>query len=203
MKKKYISISAGLFAVLLTGSLLYSQSINPKEKVKNGFDSSQASLPLVVGDGIEITADRFILYKKNAELVQTPLSDDEIINELIKKELSIQYAENLGLEVVAQEIDDVIAYERAALNDPNLDPDNNVVKELMSNRIRITGLTEDEFWNTEETRYGYESAIFLGKLFEHLVEEGNIKDMTEFNEFQIGLLNDSQDKLQINYDVIK
>ncbi|WP_440115284.1 SurA N-terminal domain-containing protein [Paenibacillus sp. QZ-Y1] len=228
MKKKYISIMMGVFAaLLLTGSVIYSQSTIPKEQTKDGFDEIQLSLekeklnrnltaesPLVVGEGIEITRDKFIFYKKSSELIsslqnnnnlvkQASQSDEDIINELIKSELTVQNAKNLGLEATAQEIDDVITAEKAALNDPDLDPDNYLVKELMSNRIRITGLTEEEFWNSEETRYGYEKAILLGKLFDQLVKEGTINDITDFNEYQTGLLNASQDKLEINYAAIK
>lgn len=228
MKKKYISIMMGVFAaLLLTGSVIYSQSAIPKEKIKQGFDEIQLSLekeklnrnltvksPLVVGEGIEITRDRFIFYKKSSELInsiqnnnnlmkQVPQSDDDIINELIKSELTVKNAKNLGLEATVQEIDDVIAAEEAALNDPDLDPDNYLVKELMENRIRITGLTEDDFWNSEETRHGYEKAILLGKLFDQLVKEGTVSDIAEFNEYQTALLNSSQDKLEINYAVIK
>lgn len=126
-----------------------------------------------------------------------------LLMNFIKSELTVQNAKNLGLEATAQEITDVIAVEKAALNDPNLDPENYLVKELMSNRIRITGLTEDEFWNSEETRYGYEKAILIGKLYDQLVKEGTLNNIAEFNEYQTGLLNASQDKLEINYAAIK
>lgn len=229
MKKKFLSIMVGVFAaVLVTGSVIYSQSTIPKEQIKEGFDEIQLSLesgkmnrnlaassPVVVGDGIEITRDRFVFYKKSSELLsslennnnsllkQAAQSDDDIINELIKSDLTVQNAKNLGLEATDQEINNAITAEKAALNDPDLDPDNYLVKELMSNRIRITGLTEDEFWNSEETRYGYEKAILLGKLFDQLVKEGKINDISEFNEYQNQLLEASKDKLEINYSVIK
>ncbi|MBP2002393.1 hypothetical protein J2Z69_003466 [Paenibacillus shirakamiensis] len=225
MKKKYITMMMGLFALLLTSSVIYSQSNSSKEQIKDGFDEIQSSLekeklnsnlransPLVEGEGIRITTDTFIFYKKSSELVsglqnnvvkQRPQSDDDIIKELIKSELTALHAKKLGLKATSQEINGVITSERAALHDSNLDPDHDLVKELMSNRIRITGLTEDKFWNSEDTRVGYEKAILIGKLYDRLLKKGTIKDVADFDKYQTGLLNDSQGKLKINYDAIK
>lgn len=219
MNKKYVvTVIAGVAALLLTTSVLYSQSSIPKDDIKKGFDEIQASLgqqhlqsePLVEGAGIKIPAERFIFFKKNAELVnslqsnsfQTAVTNDEdIINELIATDLSLQYAKNLGLNATTEEIDNAIEYERAALDDP--DPANNFVKEIMENRIRITGLSEDEFWESEETRYNYEKAIIIGKLATKLIDDGEIQDISEFSDFQKDLLNATKSKLKINTEVIE
>lgn len=43
-----------------------------------------------------------------------------------------------------------------------------LVKEIMINRIRITGLSEDEFWKSDEIRDGYQESAMLANLYDQL-----------------------------------
>lgn len=213
MKKKFLPIMIGLGVLVGSASVIYSQSsVSPSlaDKIKAGFDAIQASLneqkaktdaPLLVeGEGIRIDAERFIFYKKNLELIHSlqkgpMLTDSQIIDEMIKKELAVQYAKKLGFKVSPQEIDEVVRFERESLK--NADSDSDFVKELMKNRIRITGMTEDEFWNSDLVRNHYEESLLIAKLASHIAE-GKINGITNLNEFQNELLASSKNKLKIN-----
>ncbi|MBE9915881.1 CPBP family intramembrane metalloprotease [Paenibacillus donghaensis] len=65
--------------------------------------------------------------------------------------------------VTPQEVDAAIQRERSYLNDSSITGKNNeIVREIMKYRIEMTGLTDDEFWNSESTREQYEKALLMG-----------------------------------------
>lgn len=183
-----------------------------KQKMKN------VSELLVQAEGFEIYSEQFLFYKKNVELtnnlnktINNPntarvetYTDTQLINEMIKKQLTAQYAKDNGITVADNEITEYLNQERNLLYDPNIEGENKaLVQELMANRIKITGLTEDEYWNSKETRLEYENTIYKGKLYNKLIEEGTIKDGAEFDQFQDKLLAQHQGKYEINLSALK
>lgn len=218
--KKYILIPIVIISLVLVSSVLNASSAIPTKQIQEGFDNIKANLEklkpneaalLVEGDDIQISVKRFIFYKSSLELINSlqseeekklHLSDNEIIDVLVAEDLAVQYAKGLGLTASEQEIEDVIELERKNLKQNN-DPDNDLVREFMANRIRITGLTEDEFWKSDEAKKNYEKSILLGKLVTKLIEDGTIKDMNEFNIFKKELLESKKKRLQINWSVLQ
>jgi pSer/pThr/pTyr-binding forkhead associated (FHA) protein len=83
--------------------------------------SLAADVPLVQGDDFQISKRTFIFYKSNMEMINklqnngsqsltaTSFSDDTLIGEMVKKEVTVSYAKTLRLEVTPQEVDAVIS----------------------------------------------------------------------------------------------
>lgn len=196
LKKKSIVVLVCLAAVLLllTMFIIDSRSGDNKQPL------------LVEGQGVAITVERFHSYKANAELAATVSdfavpSDEEILEELTATELSVAYARDKGLTATKEEIDSVIANERAALMDA--DSENELAAELMQRRIDKTGLTEEAFWSSEETRANYERAVLLGELAALLIDEGSIGDYFEFGNFQRELLERRRDNIRTDWSLLE
>ncbi len=179
--------------------------------------SLAADVPLVQGDDFQISKQDFIFYKSNMEMINklqnngskslnsASFSDDTLIGEMVKKELTVSYAKKLGLEVTPQEVDAVIQQERSYLNDFSITGENNeLVREIMKYRIGMTGLSDDEFWNSESTREQYEKALLMGKLYDKLVAEGKFEkgDGAAFGNFQKTLLEEAKGSVIVNKEVL-
>ncbi|MCP3776700.1 SurA N-terminal domain-containing protein [Paenibacillus sp. MZ04-78.2] len=141
---------------------------------------------------------------QNNKNALSSISDDALIDEMVKKELTVSHAKKLGIQVSAQEVDAVTQQERSLLNNPSITgEDNETVREIMKHRIRITGLSDEEFWKSNETRKEYEKALLMGKLFDKLVAEGKIeKDGASFGVFQNSLLVSSKGKVTVNKNAL-
>ncbi|QNK56711.1 hypothetical protein [Paenibacillus sp. PAMC21692] len=196
LKKKRIVILVCLAAVLLLSAMLIIDS-------RSGDNKQRL---LVEGRGVAITVERFRSFKENVELVaavsdtKVP-SEKEILDELTATELAVAYARDKGLTAAREEIDEVIDAERSALAEA--DPDHGPVIELMKQRIGKTGLTEEEFWSSEETRANYERSVLLGELAVILIDEGTIKDYREFGDFQRKLLEKYRDSIYIDLSLLQ
>lgn len=201
-----------------------------KSLIKNAFDSLQtqnvtnsliAEKPLVDSKNFKIYSSDFNFYKKNVDLLQelnnisntqgvtanvsndTYLTDTILIKQLIKEKLAIEYAKKIKIFVTDQELNNIIEKEKKALYDVNVEGQNKeLVQELMSNRIRITGLTEEEFWKSEKTKQQYSDSIYLSKLYNTLYQKGEIKDTEDFDKFQDNLLNKNINEYKINQNLL-
>jgi hypothetical protein len=192
----------GLIAIVITVTPLW-------ETIFHAKTAATSELPLVEGDGIRIMPEEFLLYKSGVDLSnQQPgvskmnVTDAQIVDNLITEPLTVQYAKKLGLTVSSEEIDKEIAFQRNSLIQA---PKDNPIKELMVKRIKLNGLTEDEFWGSELVRTKYENTILVGKMFTKLVADGTFKkqsDGSEFTKFKEELLHANKDKLSINWSTI-
>ncbi|MFD0713867.1 SurA N-terminal domain-containing protein [Paenibacillus sp. GCM10027626] len=159
-------------------------------------DRSESENPYVAeGPNFKIDRQRFDLYKANMELaaewnnVEQSLSDEQLLDVLIKNELAVQEAKKLEIVVTADEVKEYIAYQRSTLELPaGVDEQEQRIRKLMDDRIAQSGLTEDEFWTSEDTRRGYEDAIYLSKLISYLVDNEKIGGREQFDTYQNELL---------------
>ncbi|RXZ82981.1 hypothetical protein EBB07_08720 [Paenibacillaceae bacterium] len=130
-----------------------SEEFDVIKKKMNENDMKSKEAAIAKGPGFEITNDRFLFYKHHAELmydldnkdISIP-SDRELLNELITSDLAVVQAKELGITVTHEEVNEYIAEQRLFLKayDPK-DPDQALIANLMENRIRITGLSEESF----------------------------------------------------------
>jgi hypothetical protein len=74
----------------------------------------------------------------------------------------------------------------------------------MKYRIGMTGLPDDEFWNSASTRGQYEKALLMGKLHDKLVAEGKFEkgDGTAFENFQKSLLEEAKSSVIVHKEVL-
>ncbi|MCQ6562074.1 hypothetical protein [Paenibacillus mendelii] len=183
MKRKTI-IFGSMTAVILIAvySAASANTDSPHLQISRAFDSLKAKLDQskndktnssVVAeiDGITIDKERFLFYKANIELTyalngnkQVP-DDNELLNNLIQEDRIVQKAIQRGITVSDQELQEAIDDQRELYeNYEPLDKDQELIHELMSNRIRITGLSDNEFWASELVKDGYRKAILKSKL---------------------------------------
>ncbi|MFD0716295.1 SurA N-terminal domain-containing protein [Paenibacillus sp. GCM10027626] len=216
--KKPLGFLLSLFLVAVVSvSAIYADAPFSKKEIAAGFDKIQANLEhaknlktnvVAEGNGVQISMEDFIFYKGSLELsnslqtdksaaAATKLSDQQIVENLISTALTAKRATELGLTVSDEEIDMVIAKEREALQMKN-DPDNDMVRELMTNRIRITGLTEDEFYSSDYVRNKYAESILIGKLYDKLHDEKTINDMQDFLQYKQNLFKAGKTSVSIN-----
>jgi hypothetical protein len=201
----------GYAVVLFVGLIAIAITSNPlSETIFHQSTSTDSEIPLVEGDGIRIMPEEFELYKANIKEVNnqpnaTPMtvSDEQIIDNLIIDKLLVQYAKKFDIVVSPSEIDKEIAFQRDSLEKA---PNDNPIRELMANRIKRSGLSEDAFWDSELVRTNYENSILVGKMFTKLIADGTIKrvgDGSEFAKFREELLAKNKQNLKINWSTVK
>ncbi|RIX51211.1 hypothetical protein D3P08_17190 [Paenibacillus nanensis] len=156
------------------------------------------------GPDIKITQERFLFYKANLELqnelhpaTSSLMTDGEMLDVLIKKELAVLDAIKRGIAVTESEIEEAIRYQRDTLEHATGE-DGEFVQDLMKNRIRMTGMSEDQFWTSELIKDEYRKSIYLGKIFTALKSEGQIHDMKGFAKYEDDLLQSQRETLVIN-----
>lgn len=219
MKKKNVFMLAGALSLIVVvfSSLVYANEDSTVKQfisnffyhVKHEIDIREDGIVAKLND-IEITEERYIFYKRNVEMIQKiegtndKIDDIELINEMIGKDLTVQYAENMGITADPDEVDKVVEFQRNLLNDPSVTgPNNELVKEIMKNRIRITGLSEDEFWKSDEIRDQYRESVIISHLFDQLSQNGEVQDMNDFSEFQDNLIDQKKEQIEIMTPNIK
>lgn len=159
-------------------------------------------------NGASIDKEQFTFYKSNLELTYSlqdkgPIPNDkELVNNLLAEKLVVQQAINQGITVSDEEVKKAIDYQRNIYEtfEP-ADKDQALALELMKNRIRISGLTDDEFWNSDFVKEGYKESILGGKLMMKLISDGTVKDPEGFNAYKQELLTKVYNK--VSYTGIK
>ncbi len=126
--------------------------------------------------------------------------DRELLDRMVKKLLFVQQGIERGVTVSDDEIDEFIAGQRDMF--ANYNPDNEeerLLKAVFENRIRITGLSDTEFWQSDEARQSYFEAIVYSKYSDTLISEGTIEDRKEIDGYIDELFKKSKRKLVYNY----
>jgi len=214
-KKPALLLSVAIFA-LFSSAVIFAYDDRTKEILQAAFEQismdTETSQQLVAVNGepniaelgdIKITQERFIFYKANLDLMREinkdakipEYTDEELIENLVKKDLMVNYAKSIGITIDSYEIDQVIEYEKSMLD--NL-TDNEMIKVLMENRIKITGMTEEEFWRSDIPRNEYEKAFYTNKLMARLLENKVIEDISGLANFENELLAENRSLLKIN-----
>ncbi len=197
-----------------------SRSLNQSLLVQS--DSKNANL-VVNGKGVQISDEDYNFYKENVKLIQqlnnqqsagtqlnslvanTSSTDNaDLLNQLLADQLAVKYAKDNGISVTSAEVQQVIDHERSVLYNPDVQGDNKaLVQEIMANRIRITGLSEEQFWKSSEIQTQYSKLIYLNKLYEKLMSEGKIKDSSDFDKFKTDLLATEKNDYKVNENYVK
>lgn len=223
MKRKVTLItSVILFIMIMTVSIVSANLDTTKSLISKSFDelkikleqinnaqsltiTPETTVAEITNSDIAINKEEFVFYKHNVDLTNTlsnnsaSLSNEQLIDNLLINELTAQEALKQGVTVSEAELDEAIKYQRDAYN--NFTPtnkDQEIVMELMKNRIRITGLTEEEFWNSDFVRESYRKSILGGKLMYELLSKGTLTDISDFQNYQRELLDEVREKIIYN-----
>ncbi|MFF2886801.1 SurA N-terminal domain-containing protein [Paenibacillus sp. NPDC057967] len=167
--------------------------------------SLQSEPVLAKGAGVEVTVKRFKDAKQNLELAQRMLAvepeartDEELLDQILTDELLYSYAKKKGVSIPEEELRQFIDEQKAMLEDT----DQVEMAALMQERIRLTGMDEESFWQDKATVDGYRYFITIGKLTELLVKEDIIQG-GKFAEFQKKLLQDNKSSIKVNWDALE
>ncbi|MBJ6359875.1 hypothetical protein ACFOQM_00870 [Paenibacillus sp. GCM10012307] len=190
---------------------------DPHLRIRNGFDQLKVRLdelerqspkppPLVQGKGIEIERKEFLFYKFNVHLTNSlreePLDipdGAELLDQMVKKRLYVQQAIERGITVPDTEVDDFISVQQDMLG--SYEPDNKedqLLAEVLRNRIRITGLSDEEFWQSDAIRQEYRAVFLAGKHSDAIVSDGTVQDRSGIDAYIDDLFKKLQRKLTYN-----
>lgn len=217
MNRKRLIIISFIVLLVAVSSSLYASATDKdlvtheqKQLIENAFDelkdqnNSMSKSNFVVSEGdIEISKSEFDFYKVNIKLINqlnatldsssykiaSLPTDQELIDEMLKKRISVQHAKETGITVTEGEVKEVINREENMLNSEEVDAQNQaIIREIMDQRIKLTGLSEEEFWDSDLVFKEYENTLYIDKLYNKLIGEKVINDIQGFEEFQNNLL---------------
>ncbi|RCX22998.1 hypothetical protein DFP94_101589 [Fontibacillus phaseoli] len=227
-RKRFIIISFIVLLVAVSSSLYASATdkdlvTNEQKKlIENAFgelkdqNSSMSKSNFVISGGdIEISKSEFDFYKVNIKLINqlnatldsssykiaSLPTDQELIDEMLKKRISVQHAKKIGITVAEGEVKEVINREKDMLNSEDVDVQNQaLIREIMHQRINLTGLSEEEFWGSDLVFKEYENTLYIDKLFNKLISEKEISDIQDFEKFQNNILEQYKDAHSTDLD---
>lgn len=221
MKKKYLLIpAAGVCVLAMTLSIVSASSSNSNsELISQSFDEMKVTFDkigavqnqnLASFDTLKVDVEDFVFYKANAQLVaklkntEVP-SDQFLIDNMLKDKLTAYEAMQQGITVSDEEVQKEIDFQRDVFeNQMDLSsPEVQDVYDMMKNRIRITGLSEEEFWKADFVKQGYKEAILEGKLMNSLRgDDRTLETIEDFQKYKEELLTKYKDKISLNLDLL-
>lgn len=207
-----ITLTAIAAVLLLAWSIVSAAGETADKQISNAFDDLKLKLDKLEQDGtggrdhadavaeirnegISIGQEQFLFYKQNLELVHTlsgigsPPDEKQMIENLLLDELTAREALKLGITVTEEELDQLVEFQKEAYHQAEpADEKGKLALTLMKNRIRITGLTEEQFWNSDTVRKGYEKALLGSKLLSQLQSQEMVTSREQFESYQQQLL---------------
>jgi len=126
-------------------------------------------------------------------------TDQDLLDGILTSELLYSYAKKKGLSLSEEELSQYINEQRAVLEDTEQAD----MAALMKERIRLTGMDEESFWQDQATLDGYRYFIIIGKMPELLVKEGVIQSSYEFAAFREKLLEENAASIKVNWDMLE
>lgn len=162
---------------------------------------------LATFDTIKISVEEFVFYKSNiimiAKLNHMDIPDNQtLLNHMLMNRLAAYEAVKQGIHVSNEEIQQEIDFQREVYENYGnaLSEQEKEVMEIMKNRIRITGLSEDEFWESDFVKENYKEALLDGKLMNSF--GGDDPTTESYQEYKEKLVDRYQDKLKLNLELL-
>lgn len=209
-----IPVTANHFSALLENGK--SEKIIEKtfDTIAKEFNNKSVSKDQIIAsvDDYKVTYERFLFYKLNLEMFDSlteaksnsTLSNAELINNLLQKAVTVQEAKKLGINVSPEEVEEAINDQKELLYNTDYTGDNKeLIQEIIKKRIEITGLSEEDFWRSEQVFNDYEESLYMSKLFELLLSKGEIQQINEFTSYQKKLLEEKYSSIKMNTSVLE
>ncbi|MGG3307490.1 hypothetical protein AB4124_03425 [Paenibacillus sp. 2KB_20] len=184
---------------------------NNKQIIRETFDSVKelqdklqnysGSTWVLENEDVKISLGEYVFAKKNRELIyvlnqlkELP-SDAALLQDMVTTQLMVNYSKQSGVIVSSEEVRKAIDFQKTALDeaDPNNEHDQ-LIRYIMENRIRISGKTEEDFWNSDELYEAYETSLYNSRLIQSILSDESMKGMDSYYELQERLFNDYQKK---------
>jgi hypothetical protein len=188
-----------------------SLSENNKQFIRETFDSVKelqdhirirsGSSWVIEDEDVKISLSDYVFAKKNRELIyvlnqvkEVP-SDAVLLQDMVTTQLMVNYAKQSGVVVTPEEVREAIDFQKTALDeaDPN-NEQHQLIRYIMENRIRISGKTEEDFWNSDELYEAYQTSLYDSKFIQSILSDESMRGMDSYYELQERLFNDYQKK---------
>ncbi|GAE05674.1 hypothetical protein JCM10914_1788 [Paenibacillus sp. JCM 10914] len=164
-----------------------------QEQIRNHAESTW----LIHTEEVQISLEEYVMAKNNKALIwalnelEEKPSDDEQLQEMIADRLLASHAKQSGIEVTPDEVHEALDQQRTMLRAVDVtDPNHQAILYIMEQRLLMTGLSEEEFWNSEEVYNSYEQSLYITKLSQQIRSDGNLKGMNSYDELRDQLLTD-------------
>lgn len=185
LKKLIISVLCFILISLLgtlyafAGNTVYYDIGKKVQEHKNDPDRAKIVAKI---DGKEISKQYFDNIKTSFENNRPgeKITDDQVLNEIATKEALLAEANKLGLTVSREETIKNMADIRKQFEDS---PD---ARQQLENYIDGTGMTEDQYWASEDTINTYQKAFTIAKLKNEILKnvdpDQKVKQWDDYNK---------------------
>ncbi|MVP02541.1 SurA N-terminal domain-containing protein [Paenibacillus lutrae] len=181
-------VAAVIGLCIAAGSFVYGQS---DAKTKN---------VVAIGPDVRITATAFDKLKKDVDLAyqmqgaQNNLTDEQILDLMLRDELFVRYGQKLGVKVKEAEVKKVIEQQREALKQAGAQ-----AEQLQEMLYKNSGLTAETYWTDYSTVNQYAKYLLQEKTIEYLVKKGELKTQEDLQALQEKLLAEVKPELRVNF----
>lgn len=178
-----------------------------KEK-ENILTNINEDTVVISSDEFTITLKEYIDYRENIKLIHAlnnipfTKTPEELVNNLIKNKLFLQYAKKQNIEVTDEEVMEYAMQTRKVFSE-NQSPE---FDELLKGLANSLGVSEEDYFTHPKTLENYRNLLLTQKAAEQLYEEGTLKDNGDnsaLNEFIEGLRKESSGNIHIDLNKIK
>ncbi|MDR6550934.1 hypothetical protein [Paenibacillus qinlingensis] len=188
-RKKTITLLIALCLILVIPTVSYAISgisigeLFAEMKLKINQHERDENKTVAIVEGVNILVKDFVFYKANLELiwklndVNVSETNMDLLMDMIKEQLIVQYALEKGYSVSNEEINIYILNLKNQLNQPDAPRE---MKEIMANRIKLTGLSEEDYWKSPDTIKAYRDLLLKDKVGKNL--NMNVTDYDKFKE---------------------
>ncbi|WP_068777782.1 SurA N-terminal domain-containing protein [Paenibacillus sp. FJAT-26967] len=181
-------VAAVIGLCIAAGSFVYGQS---DAKTKN---------VVAIGPDVRITTTAFDKLKKDVDLAyqmqgaQNNLTDEQILDLMLRDELFVRYGQKLGVKVKEAEVKKVIEQQREALKQAGAQ-----AEQLQEMLYKNSGLTAETYWTDFSTVNQYAKYLLQEKTIEYLVKKGELKTQEDLQALQEKLLAEVKPELRVNF----
>jgi hypothetical protein len=205
MNKLRNSIFIGIGIVLLGTSVVVANSpisdffAKTSQQVENAQE-----ITIVDGKSFTISEREFVQYKRNVLLVHEMngidfiQTNDQLIKDMIKRKLLLQYAKKQNVTISDQEVEEYALQQQELFSNLD-DPDFNAIKTELAKAIKVS---EEEYWTHPKTLKNYEEWLTIEKLITELYNSEQLNDERTDEDFKEELWKKEKSQISIKNEIL-
>jgi len=183
-----------------------------KDLMRNMFEYEQQDIEAVYSSAVVVESNHFVItqkeyidYKENLifihQMNEIPfnLTDEEIINQMIEREVLIQYAENQHIVVTKGEVEEYALQTKEAVEQSEM-PDMHKIHLKLAEKLNVS--LEDYFTHPEVLKE-YEHQFMIDEVVNQLTAEGKLTDTYTISSFVEELKKEDRYAISINQNALE
>lgn len=205
MNKLKISFIIFIGIFLLGTSLVVANSPISDFFVKTSQQVEKAQgITIVDGESFTISERDFVQYKRNVQLVHEingldiAQTNDQLIEDMIKRKLLLQYAKKQNITISDQEVKNYALQQQelfSNLDDPNF----NAIKIELAKALDVS---EEEYWTHPRTLKNYKEWLTIEKLITELYNSEQLNDDRTDENFKEELWIEAKNDISIKKEIL-